>query len=220
MRTQVMDDLIKLFAKNPIWTLQTLAEHLNYSEISVRRFLKRVGYVRSYTHNGKCYTLQRIAQFNSQGIWQHEQTGFSKHGTLIQTIEHLIQKSPMGLSAAELARILGSPCQSFLSNQYKVGKLDRIKPGPEYIYLAKDSKANQRQRDVLSKRFAREDQPSLSAEQAVFVLVRFINNPSLSFKQLARLLRKQRQVVVSAECIEAFFHKHHIKKNDMPDMKH
>jgi hypothetical protein len=83
-----------------------------------------------------------------------------------------------------------------------------------------DSKTNQRQRDVLNKRFAREDQHSLSAEQAVFVLVQFINNPSLSFKQLARLLRKHRQVVVSAECIEAFFHTHHIKKNDMPDMKH
>ena len=126
----------------------------------------------------------------------------------------------MGLSAAELARILGSQCQSFLSNQYKAGKLDRIKPGPEYIYLAKDSKTNQQQRDVLNKRFALEYQHSLSAEQAVFVLVRFINNPSLSFKQLAQLLRKQRQVVVSAECIEAFFQAHHIKKNDMPDMKH
>jgi hypothetical protein len=220
MRTQVMDDLIKLFAKNPIWTLQEMAEHLSYSEVSVRRFLKRVGYVRSYTHNGKCYTLQRIAQFNSQGIWRHEQTGFSKHGTLVQTINHLIHKSPMGLSAAELTGILESPCQSFLSNQYKAGKLDRIKPGPEYIYLAMDSKTNQRQRDVLNKRFTREDQHSLSAEQAVFVLVQFINNPSLSFKQLARLLRKHRQVVVSAECIEAFFHTHHIKKNDMPDMKH
>ena len=83
MRPQVMDDLTKLFAKNPIWTLQTLAEHLNYSEVSVRRFLKRIGYVRSYTHNGKLYTLKRIAQFNSQGIWRHKQTGFSKHGSLI-----------------------------------------------------------------------------------------------------------------------------------------
>jgi len=99
-----------------------------------------------------------------------------------------------------------------LSNQHKAGKLDRIKPGPEYIYLAKDSKTNHRQRDLLNKRFAREDQQSLTAEQAVFVLVRFIQNPSLSFNQLARLLRRHRQAAVSAECIEAFFQKHHIKK--------
>lgn len=220
MRTQVMDDLKKLFAKNQVWTLRLLAEQLNYSEISVRRFLKRIGYVRSYTHNGKFYTLHTIAQFNSQGIWRHEQTGFSRHGTLIQTINHLIHKSPMGLSAAELASILDSPCQSFLSNQHKAGKLDRIKPGPEYIYLAKDSKTNHRQRDLLNKRFAREDQQSLTAEQAVFVLVRFIQNPSLSFKQLARLLRRHCQAAVSAECIEAFFQKHRIKKNDLPGLKH
>jgi len=74
------------------------------------------------------------------------------------------------------------------------------------------SKTNHWQRDLLNKRFAREDQQSLTAEQAVFVLVRFIRNPSLSFKELARLLRRQRQAVVSAECIEAFFQKHHIKK--------
>jgi len=188
--------------------------------ISVRRFLKQIGYVRSYTHNGKWYTLHTIAHFNTQGIWRHEQMGFSKHGTLIQTIDYLVHKSPIGLSAAELSRILNSPCQSFLSNQYKAGKLDRMKPGPEYIYLAKDSKTNHRQRDLLNKRLAREDQQSLTAEQAVFVLVRFIRNPSLSFKELARLLRRQSQAVVSAEWIEAFFQKHHIKKNDLPGMKH
>ena len=49
MRTQVMDDLKKLFAKNQVCTLRLLAEQLDYSEISVRRFLKRIGYVRSYT---------------------------------------------------------------------------------------------------------------------------------------------------------------------------
>jgi hypothetical protein len=118
----------------------------------------------------------------------------------------------MGLSAAELSRMLNSPCQSFLSNQYKAGKLDRKKPGPEYIYLAKDAQTNHRQRDLLDKRFAREDQQALSAEQAVFVLVQFIHKPSLSFRELARLLRTQRQAAVSVECIEAFFQKHHIKK--------
>jgi hypothetical protein len=130
----------------------------------------------------------------------------------MQTIDYLIHKSPRGLSATELTGILDSPCRSFLSNQYKAGKLDRIKPGPEYIYLAKDFKTNQRQRDLLNQRFAPQEPQILTAEQAVFVLVRFINNPSLSFKQLARLLRRERQVVVSPECIEMFFQTHGIKK--------
>lgn len=212
MSTQVMDDLIKLFAQKPIWTLTALADQINYSEVSVRRFLKQTGYLRSYTHNGKFYTLKTMAKFNAQGIWRYEQTGFSKHGTLMQTIDYLIYKSPMGLSATELTGILESPCQSFLSNQYKAGKIDRIKPGPEYIYLAKDAKRNQRQRELLNQRFAHQEPQTLTAEQAVFVLVRFINNPSLSFKQLARLLRKERQVVVSPECIEMFFQTHGIKK--------
>jgi len=36
MRTQVMEDLKKLFSENPIWTLRKLAKELDYSEISVR----------------------------------------------------------------------------------------------------------------------------------------------------------------------------------------
>ena len=215
MRTQVMEDLKKLFSENTIWTLRKLAKELDYSEISVRRFLKQIGYVRSYTHNGKWYTLRTMAQFNSQGIWRHDQIGFSKHGTLIQTIERLINKSATGLSAAEITKHLHTPCQSVLSHQYKTGKRDRMKPGPEYIYLAKDPKTNHRQRELLKKRFAREDQQPLTAEQAVFVLVRFIHNPSLSFKDLARLLRRQHQAIVSADSIEAFFQKHHIKKSSL-----
>ena len=135
MSTHVMDDLTKPFAKDPIWTLTALAQQINYSEVSVRRFLKRIGYLRSFTHNGKFYTLKTMATFNAQGIWRYEQTGFSKHGTLMQTIDYLIHKSPMGLSAAELTGILGSPCQSFLSSYLRLKSLNAYLGADDSILL-------------------------------------------------------------------------------------
>ena len=214
MKTQVTKDLNKLFSENSVWMLPDLARELGYAEVSARRFLKQTGYVRSYTHNGKWYTLLTIAKFNRQGIWQYGQIGFSKHITLLQTLDHLIHKSPSGLSAAELSRQLNTPCQAVVSSQYKAGKFDRIKPGPEYIYLSKDTEISRRQRSALLKRYAQDEQLLLTAEQAVFVLVQYIRKPSLSFEKLSRLLQKRHKATVSAEHIEAFFQKHHIKKNE------
>ena len=38
--------------------LADLARSLDYALISVRRLLKQIGYIRSYTHNGKWYTFE------------------------------------------------------------------------------------------------------------------------------------------------------------------
>ena len=49
--------LEKLFHRRKCWMLAQLAHSLGYALISVRRFLNQIGYFRSYTHNGKWYTL-------------------------------------------------------------------------------------------------------------------------------------------------------------------
>ena len=49
--------LEKLFRRRKCWMLDQLAQTLGYALISVRRFLKQIGYFRSYTDNGKWYTL-------------------------------------------------------------------------------------------------------------------------------------------------------------------
>jgi len=58
------DRLEKLFHRRKCWMLDQLAESLGYALISVRRFLKQIGYCRSYTHNGKWYTLGDSAAFS------------------------------------------------------------------------------------------------------------------------------------------------------------
>jgi hypothetical protein len=50
--TDVPDRLSVLFDKQPCWMIAPLAEQLDYSVPSVRRFLVRIGYYSSFTHNG------------------------------------------------------------------------------------------------------------------------------------------------------------------------
>ena len=69
------EQLQKLFIRRTCWMLADLALALGYALISVRRFLRQIGYYRSYTHNGKWYTLRSSPAFNPP-------TGFGTTATL------------------------------------------------------------------------------------------------------------------------------------------
>src|ERR1700687_4961436 len=60
------------------------------SRRSVLRYMKDMDYLVSYSHAGQYYTLRELAQFDADGFWHHEDIGFSKHGTLLNTITHLV----------------------------------------------------------------------------------------------------------------------------------
>ena len=72
--------LEKLFYRRKCWMLAELAQTLDYALITVRRRLHQIGYFRSYTHNGKWYTLRASPQFNRQGLWHYRGKGFSQTG--------------------------------------------------------------------------------------------------------------------------------------------
>jgi hypothetical protein len=193
--------------------LAELAQSLGYALISVRRLLKQTGYFRSYTHNGKWYTLRDSPSFNAEGLWWHRQDiGFSKHGSLIATIVYLVARSAAGLSARELGEKLHHPCHALLTNLHKNQVLDRIKVGGEFRYLADEEPINRRQREQTAVVALTSPTASLATQAAVWVLVEHIRNPALSFEQIAARLLEQRAVAVAPESIQRFFQEHDLKK--------
>ena len=82
--------LIELFDQRKCYTIDQLHSAMDYSLISIRRFLKEIGYYSSFTHNSKWYTLKTIPSFTKSGIWFYKDIGFSKHGNLNQTILHFV----------------------------------------------------------------------------------------------------------------------------------
>ncbi len=140
------DRLAKLLSRRKCWLLAELAVALDCALITVRRLLKEVGYFRSYTHNGKWYTLSTTPRFDSDGFWRHKGIGFSKQGSLTEAIRYLIGRSPVGLSARELGEKLQHPCHAVLTILHKAGEIDRIKIGGEFRYLSTKERTNRRQR--------------------------------------------------------------------------
>jgi hypothetical protein len=206
------DRLEKLFHRRKCWMLDQLAQALGYALISVRRFLKQIGYFRSYTHNGKWYTLREAPHFSRDGLWHHRGIGFSRHGSLTATIGYLVGHSPAGLSAGELSQKLQHPCHAVLTQLHHAGQLDRLQVAGQFRYLATEPQLNRRQRDQVTLVPSLRSPSALSTQAAVWVLVEHIKHPELSFEQIAAGLQEQRHLTLAAHDIERFFEEHALKK--------
>jgi hypothetical protein len=198
------------FKQQACWMIEPLAAELSYSIPSVRRFLSQNGYFSSFTHNGCWYTLRTIPKFNHEGLWFNEEIGFSRFGSLTKTLVHLASRSPAGLTAEQLGEKLRCRCHSVLVHLYRKGSLLRERKGRSNVYFSATPKIAEAQRQVLVSR--KPSQGQLSAEIAVLILVEFIQQPGLSFEQLAQKIRAHKKVTVDVAQIEGLFNQHGLKK--------
>ena len=206
------DRLVLLFDKKTCWTIEELTRSLDYSTISIRRFLKDIGYYSSFTHNSMWYTLHSIPTFNKRGLWFYQEIGFSKHGNLKQTIFNFVSKSPQGLTAKDLFEILLIPCHPVLNQMYKKNQIDRFNTQRGFVYLSIDNKKRQRQLNRLqSQFFTVKESESLNAQAAVYVLVEYIKHPEASVAELSKAVEK-REVKASPGAITMLFKEHDLKK--------
>jgi hypothetical protein len=210
-QTDSHSQLAELFKQEKCYTIDQLSQQLNYSFISIRRFLKVMGYYSSFTHNSKWYTLRSIPLFDNNGIWFYQDIGFCKHGNLNQTIGRFIDKSFQGLTAKDLFNILSVPCHPVLNQMYKKKKIDRFNTPKGFVYLtvSEDKKQLQLKRlQVLTpaKKIAR-----LNPQTAVYVLVEFIKNPKASFFDLSVVVEKK-GVMASQQAIAQLFKDYDLKK--------
>jgi len=212
MKKNPQDRLVLLFDQKKCWTIEELTHPLNYSTISIRRFLKDIGYYSSFTHNSMWYTLHSIPSFNKRGLWFYQDIGFSRHGNLKQTIFNFASKSPQGLTAKELFEILLIPCHPILNQMYKKNQIDRFNTQRGFVYLSIDDKKRQGQLHRLQSHLITAKQPeSLNAQAAVYVLVEYIKHPEASIAELSKAVEK-REVKASPEAITMLFKEHDLKK--------
>jgi len=203
--------LAELFKQEKCYTIDQLSWRLNYSLISIRRFLKAMGYYSSFTHNSKWYTLRSIPSFNNNGIWFFQDIGFCKHGNLNQTIGRFIDKSFQGLTAKELFNILSVPCHSILNQMYKKKKIDRYHTPKGFVYLSVSESKKRLQLKRLQVLTPVPKIEPLNPQTAVYVLVELIKNPKASFFELSVAVKK-RGATASPQAIAQLFKDYDLKK--------
>jgi hypothetical protein len=91
------DQLRSLLLRNQTATLDDMKQALGTPvDVTVFRKLKPLGYLTSYSHRGRYYTLREIARFDDSGLWSHTDVWFSRFGTLLATAERFVNCSRRG----------------------------------------------------------------------------------------------------------------------------
>jgi hypothetical protein len=126
-----------LFRKERIADLEVLFRTLQTdSRMSVFRRLSAIGYLSSYSHAGRYYTLRDIPDFDPDGLWLYRGVRFSRLGSLKSTVEHLVDVSPSGQFHSELLLRVGVRVHNTLLDLVESDRVGREPLGEQYLYVS------------------------------------------------------------------------------------
>jgi len=205
--------VLRAFGERKVLTMPELSTMLHCSAGTVRRRLKEWHALSSYNKNARYYTLPSIVQFNKKGLWRHEGVFFSRHGTLKNTVVHLVRISAAGLCNSELKEILGVDPTSYLAQRKQLSGVKAEKRNREVVYFSAQEEVRRRQKD---KRFP--PQPTALKlppdALAIVVLVALVKNPRSTPSELSDILGRQGYRIEAAP-IENLLEHHGLSKKKL-----
>jgi hypothetical protein len=213
--------LEQLFAGRPVADLLQLGRALGTrSRMSVFRRLSSLGYVSSYSHTGRYYTLSSVPDFDTDGLWRYQGIGFSRDGTLKATVQKLVEASDAGRTQRELQVRLGVRVHNPLLELVESRHLGREEVDSEYVYVAtqraRAATQLKRRRDLVSvpTRPASVPEPSLEVEVLLEVL-HGARLPELNAKTLTARL-EARGIRASVVDVTAVLDRHGLNLKKTP----
>jgi hypothetical protein len=210
--SQLLDLLSAHFQRHPVAQLPDLCETLRCSGRTVFRALNTVGYHSSFSQRGRYYTLVNIPHFDPQGLWFHQDVGFSLDGTLGATVERLIREAAAGHTHHELEALLRVRCHNVLLELVEAQRIARERLDMLYVYLAGQPRIAKQQlarrREQLDKEHAAALAAAaarpLEAARVIEVLLAVIRDRDPNPKGVAAVLAGRGLGVSEAQVEEVF----------------
>lgn len=138
--------LVKLLRAQKIATMAELMTALGTRvERTVFRKLELLPYRTSYSHKGRYYTLDDIAEFDELGLWSFRAVWFSILGTLLSTAQSWVEAADAGYFVDELDSALRVGTKDALRKLVQDGRLVREKLGRQYLYCSADRTRSRQQ---------------------------------------------------------------------------
>jgi hypothetical protein len=129
--------LLNIFRKMPVMQMSEIERAIRQrSQRSLFRDLASIGYLTSYTHTGRYFTLSSIPDFDQDGLWLFHGIGLSPDGTLKATVRRLVDTSDSGRTQQELRLRLGVRVHNPLLELVENRELAREPILGEYVYVA------------------------------------------------------------------------------------
>jgi hypothetical protein len=206
---QVESKVINLLRELMVATIDVLCNKLSKSRITVLRALKSYGYFSSFNFNSSYFTLKDIPDFDKDGLWFHGPVGFSRYGTLTQTIKAIIEHSEKGYTVMELQKLLGTKVHNQLSLLCRKRMVTRFYVGRNCVYTSVEAKLQASQqakrKEPIKKAKAIttiQVPPGLEALTVIRLLVEMIHKPDATAASLSQRLQRQ-GLPIAAEQVRA-----------------
>ena len=166
--------LQRMFRREKVLDMRTLGDRFpSRSRRSLFRDLAGLGCRTSYSHAGRFYTLADLADFDELGLWFFRDIGFSRAGTLKQTVAIQVEEAPDGRTHAELRHVLGVRVHNPLLGLVREGWIARERFQGRHLYVSADAEraAQQRERRSEVVRVVTEALRAPTAEEIIEILV-------------------------------------------------
>ena len=133
------DTIIALLRKQTIASLPEVMTALGTrARRTAFRKLKDLAARTSYSHRGRYYTLDELADFDERGLWAFGGVRFSRAGTLIATAESFVNQAQAEHFGEDLDNLLHVGAQDALRKLVRDGRLTRHKLAGQFLYCAAD----------------------------------------------------------------------------------
>jgi len=196
MRTPLfqLEDILNAFRNKKVLTSQQLLTTVGCSKMTAWRLLRKHGYLTSYNHNARYYTIEGIPQFDDDGLWSYRKICFSKWGALTDTMLALVHNSKAGLTAEQLQqRLQVKNLKPALSRLVDQKRITREKMENHFVYFPLQAATHQKQQKQRKQESllcqSKADLPSV--EHIIALLVEMIGHPKNTPRQWSRRLARQ-----------------------------
>lgn len=214
--TDSIKALTALFRDCHIVDLATLFAALETkSRMSVFRRLSAIGYLSSYTHAGRFYTLGDLPAFDRDGLWCHQGVCFSRDGSLKSTVAHRVEKAEAGNTQHELQVRLRVRVHNTLLDLVQEKRIGREPWAGQFLYVSADAARAAAQ--LALRRTQPESASGPAVEAPAFavieVLLDLVQGAGVQIdpRRVAERLNA-RGIAVTAGQVEGVFRRHGVKK--------
>jgi len=211
-----IEALTALFRSRPVADLATLFATLETkSRMSVFRRLSAMGYLTSYTHAGRFYTLRNLPTFDRDGLWCHQGICFSRLGSLKATVPCIVENADAGKTQHELQVRLQVRVHNTLLDLVQEKRIGRETWAAQYLYVSVDEVRAEAQLTLRRTQpgTAFEAAAEVTASAVIDVLLDLVRSTGVQVdaSRVAERLNA-RGIVVTPGQVEDIFSRHGVKK--------
>lgn len=213
-KTATLEQLKKLFLKKRVLEIHDVIAAVNAtSRMTAYRYLKKLDYISSYTHARQFYTLRDIPKFDSDGLWHFGEVGFSKHGTLLETVMHLVHHSKSGRTNADLEKQHRVYVQNVLLGLIRNKKIYREEKNGVYVYFSADPETGRNQRKNRNKTGGKNQLPVWIVIEVLVETVRSLTRVPNINEVMERLSKRGSSITLDQ--VRQVFEEHDLEKKTL-----